>query len=371
MAIATPLACSDRAFAHDASPALSSSDTRANWTTLLIRVAEPVVSSLAANQLKSRMPVECPKGNLAARRAVTHLEALGRTMSGLAPWLASSGVASSEEAQRSRMAELSRRAISNATDLTSADHLSFTAGAQNLVDAAFLALGLARGRAELWDKLGPISRDRLTAGLASTRRFKPGNNNWLLFSAMVEAFLASSGSEWKPEPIETAFRAHQEWYKGDGAYGDGPEFHWDYYNSFVIHPFLLEILELLQPVTKKWADLREPILKRARRYAAVQERLIAPDGSFPPLGRSLTYRCGAFHHLANMALRKDLPESITPAQTRGSLWAVIHRTLAAPARLTKPGGCASGWWAISRRSPRVILAPAVFISAQSHFFRSG
>jgi hypothetical protein len=337
LAFAPPLACCDRAFAQDASLAVSPSDARASWTTLLIRVAEPVVSSLAANQLKSRMPVECPKGNLAARRAVTHLEALGRTMSGLAPWLASSGEASSEETERSRIAELSRRAITNATDPASADHLNFTAGAQNLVDAAFLALGLARGRAELWDKLEPLVRDRLTAALTSTRRFTPGNNNWLLFSAMVEAFLASSGSEWKLEPIETAFRAHQEWYKGDGAYGDGPEFHWDYYNSFVIHPFLLEILELLQPVTKKWADLREPILKRARRYAAVQERLIAPDGSFPPLGRSLAYRCGAFHLLGSMALRKELPESITPAQARGSLWAVIHRTLAADGTFDEAG----------------------------------
>ena len=32
------------------------------------------------------------------------------------------------------------------------------------------------------------------------------------------------------------------WYKGDGVYGDGPPFHWDYYNSFVIQPMLLNIL---------------------------------------------------------------------------------------------------------------------------------
>jgi hypothetical protein len=69
---------------------------------------------------------------------------------------------------------------------------------------------------------------------------------------------------------------------------------------------------------------------RARRFAAVQERLIAPDGSYPPLGRSLTYRCGAFHHLAFMALRRDLPDAIKPAQVRSALTAVIRRTLGAP-----------------------------------------
>ena len=28
-------------------------------------------------------------------------------------------------------------------------------------------------------------------------------------------------------------RVFQQWYKGDGVYGDGAMFHWDYYNSFV------------------------------------------------------------------------------------------------------------------------------------------
>jgi hypothetical protein len=37
--------------------------------------------------------------------------------------------------------------------------------------------------------------------------------------------------------------------------------------------------------------------ERAKRYAAVQERMIGPDGTFPPIGRSLAYRCGAFHLL--------------------------------------------------------------------------
>ena len=42
--------------------------------------------------------------------------------------------------------------------------------------------------------------------------------------------------------IDYAVREHQEWYVGDGLYGDGPQFHWDYYNSFVIQPMLLDVL---------------------------------------------------------------------------------------------------------------------------------
>jgi hypothetical protein len=312
-------------------------ELRASWVSMLTRVAEPVLANLAVNQLKARMPVECPKGKAADRRAVTHLEALGRTMCGLGPWLIVKGSDADEEKARLRFAELSRKALVNATDPAAEDHLSFTAGGQNLVDAAFLAQGLARGRAEVWDKLDATTRERVIAALISTRRFKPGQNNWLLFSAMIEAFLASVGAKWLPGPVETALKAHEQWYKGDGTYGDGPELHWDYYNSFVIQPFLLDVLEMLSPVTDRWTALNAPVLARARRYAAVQERSIAPDGSFPPHGRSLTYRCGAFHHLAAMALRRELPADVSAPQVRGALSAVIARTLGAPGTFD-PGG---------------------------------
>ena len=43
--------------------------------------------------------------------------------------------------------------------------------------------------------------------------------------------------------VDYALRQHDQWYKGDGIYGDGPQFHWDYYNSFVIHPMLLDVLD--------------------------------------------------------------------------------------------------------------------------------
>lgn len=117
--------------------------------------------------------------------------------------------------------------------------------------------------------------------------------------------LASIGAEWLPDPIELALRSHEEWYKGDGIYGDGAEFHRDYYNSYVIQPMLLSVLDAFGPADARWQGLRDSILRRARRYAAVQERLIAPDGSYPPLGRSLTYRCGAFHHLAALASHRQ------------------------------------------------------------------
>src|SRR6266705_251342 len=157
------------------------------------------------------------------------------------------------------------------------------------------------------------------------RRF----NNWLLFSATVEAGLKSLGASWDRVRVEYALRQHEQWYKGDGVYGDGPSFHWDYYNSFVIHPMLLDVLRLVGATAPEWQALTGPVLQRARRYAAIQERLISPEGTFPPIGRSLAYRFGAFQLLAQMALRRDLPEGVSPAQVRSALTAVIRRAIEA------------------------------------------
>lgn len=77
--------------------------------------------------------------------------------------------------------------------------------------------------------------------------------------------------------------------------------------------------------------------KISQRYAEIQERQINTDGSFPVIGRSIVYRGGAFQHLADMALRKTLPTSITEAQVRCALTAVIKKTLEAPETFTKDG----------------------------------
>lgn len=299
---------------------------------MLQRVSEPVLANLAANTLKKNMPVEAPADTVANRARFTHLEAFGRTVAGIAPWLELADAPVDEATAKNRLADLARRGLTNATDPAAPDFLDFTnkAGGQPLVDAAFLALGLLRAPRTLWSPLDPAVQQRVINCLEQTRAISPGQNNWVLFSATIEAFLASVGAAWQEAPVERALQDHVTWYKGDGAYGDGPEFHWDYYNSYVIQPMLIAVIEQMKKVSDKWTALWPPVLARAQRYAAVEERLIAPDGTYPPLGRSITYRCGAFQLLALVAWRDQLPEALTPAQVRGALSAVIQRTLGAP-----------------------------------------
>jgi hypothetical protein len=275
------------------------------------------------------MPLEQAAGT--DRRSVTHLEALGRLMAGLAPWIELSGGDENEEQRlRAHYADLAVRAISQAVDPASPDFLNFTRDRQPLVDAAFLAQGILRAPRALRDAFDATTKRNLVAALESTRAIVPGFNNWLLFSATVEAGLKSLGASWDRLRVDYALRQHEQWYKGDGAYGDGPEVHWDYYNSFVIHPMLVDVLGVCKDESPAWRDIAAREELRAKRYAAVQERLIAPDGSFPAIGRSIAYRAGAFHLLAQSALRRALPEGVSPAQVRGALTAVIRRTMDAP-----------------------------------------
>ncbi len=83
--------------------------------------------------------------------------------------------------------------------------------------------------------------------------------------------------------------------------------------------------------------VREQMTAAARRYAVILERMIGTDGSYPAIGRSITYRCGAFHLLAAMALERNLPEELSPAAVRGALTAVIRRTLDAPGTFDRDG----------------------------------
>src|ERR1035441_30248 len=215
---------------------------RQYWLRILGKLAEPVLSNLAAETLKRNMPVECVTGNVADRRRYTHLEALGRLLAGIAPWLEAALPAGGERDAQQRYAKLAREAIRSASDPQSPDYLNFHEGSQPLVDCGFLAQALLRAPNELWKKLDSATRKNLAAGLVAARAITPGQSNWLLFAATVEAALAMMGERYDAMRIDYAVRAHEQWYVGDGLYGDGPRFHWDYYNSYVIQPMLLDVL---------------------------------------------------------------------------------------------------------------------------------
>mgnify|MGYP001550192721 FL=1 len=312
-------------------------DDRRYWISVTDKIAQPVLENLARRELKLKMPVEEKPG--ANRKNYTHLEAFGRLLCGLAPWLALENLAGDELKLQQEFIRLSQASLDAATDPQSPDFMNFTTGGQPLVDAAFLAQAILRAPKVLRNDLDARVKNQIIAALKSSRKIgRPHGSNWVMFAALVEAALLEFGEPTLPDRLENCVRDMLGWYVGDGAYGDGEFFHFDYYNSFVIQPMLLDTLTVLKKHDAGFAPALAVVVKRAARYAEIQERFIAPDGTFPSIGRSTTYRFGAFQTLAQIAWRRELPEPVKPAQVRCALTAVIRKLIEAPGTFD-----ANGW----------------------------
>jgi hypothetical protein len=316
----------------------SGQSDRAYWVKTMTTMVDPVLSNLSNHTLKKHMPVETTKeGSSRGREKVSHLEALGRTVCGIAPWLELASEPGKEGQLREKYLQLTLSAIKNAVDSTSADFIGFTVDRQNLVDAAFLAEGFLRAPVKLWGGLDKQTQELIIKSMKATRIFKPNESNWLLFSATIEAFLFRFTGTCNFEVIDYALTRFDEWYKGDAWYGDGKAFHFDYYNSLVIHPMLYDVLFQIRTHAPDYQQKFDLVTARLSRHADQLERLISPEGTYPVIGRSLAYRFGVFHALSQSALLKTLPEHTSPAQVRSALTAVIKRQISRKGTYDKQG----------------------------------
>ena len=200
----------------------SGREDRAYWISILSQVSDPLLNNMSKGELRKNMPVETVSGAANPSNArTTHLEALGRLLVGIAPWLELGPDETSEGQLREKYIQLMLKSIEYGFDPESPDYLNFTVTRQPLVDAAFFCQGVLRAPVQVWSRLSPVVRQNVLNALQQIRNIKPVESNWLLFSAMVEAALLELTGECNMYPIEYAVMRFKEWYKGDAWYGDG------------------------------------------------------------------------------------------------------------------------------------------------------
>ena len=303
--------------------ATTGAQDRAFWVKTLYEMSWPVIHNLAEGTLHKNMPVEAPKGYNSAA-VVTHLEAVGRTLSGVAPWLALPDDNTEEGLLRKKVREEVLRGLRNAVDPSNPDYLNFRRAAQPIVDAAYLAEAFLRAPKALWEPLDATTKKRYVEEFKSLRDRTGAYNNWLLFAGINESFLCTIGE--KPDPARLQFAKNKvnEWYVGDGCYSDGPHFSMDYYNDYVINPMMVDMLAALKRKGRASQADYDQALRRLVRRAEIIERFISPEGTYPVVGRSSTYRTAAFQSLALTALLQKLPSYIKPSQVRCALTKVFH-----------------------------------------------
>ena len=304
---------------------------REYWCQEAYKMAQPVLENMAKGELQKNMQTEFSPSFDGRNRKVVYMETFGRLMAGIAPWLALPDDETAEGLQRKQLRQWALASYKNAVDPESPDYLCWGVAGQNLVDAAYIAESFVRAYDALWVPLDQVTKDRYLHEFKRMRNIEPPYTNWLLFSSIIESFMAKATDrkDYDDFRVMMTIRKMEEWYVGDGWFSDGPEFAFNYYGSYVFHPMYLETLQNMIDAKantrleyKKYYDRQ---LKRTQKYSIVLERFISPEGTFPVVGRSIPYRMAALQPLAMMAWKQTLPKELTNGQVRSALTAVMHR----------------------------------------------
>lgn len=331
------------------SPPLKAND-RAFWVNLLERIAAPVLDNMSRGELVKNMRYDVSPRYDKRDPRVVYMETFGRLIAGMAPALTLPDDASAESKTRAKWRLQIRQSLAHAVDPKSPDYLFWGTERerQPLVDAAYIAQALLTAPDQLWKPLDQSVKDNVIREFKTIRKIQPFNNNWVLFAAMIESFLLSIGEEIEPARIDPAIDTIIKWYVGDGWYGDGVRFHFDHYNGYVIHGMLCQVLQTNVEKGRRDKAQLEQAYKRMQRYGHHLERMISPEGTFPVVGRSSTYRVGAFWPLTKLAFENQLPEDIKPAQVRCALTAVMKRVFV-DSSFTKDGWLTIGFIGANQR----------------------
>jgi len=310
---------------------------RTYWADMLYQLSEPILSNMSKGELKKNMILELSPTWDNRNKDVSYLEAFGRLMAGVAPWLNLPDDDTPEGVKRKQIREWAIQSCKNAVDPQSPDYLHWKGTSQILVDASYLANAFMRAPESLWEPLDPTTKERYIETFKGLRTITPAYNNWLLFRAMIEAFFVSIGEEYDGFALNVAVRKINEWYLGDGWYSDGSEYSLDYYNGYVMHPMYVEIIEVMEK-NKVWSPVSHDLaLRRMQRYNQLIERLISPEATFPAVGRSMTYRMGSFQPLVLSAWKYDLPKNLSYGGVRSALTSVMKRMFSVDGNFNEGG----------------------------------
>ncbi|WP_427115763.1 DUF2264 domain-containing protein [Pseudarthrobacter scleromae] len=160
----------------------------------------------------------------------------------------------------------------------------------SIVEASSIALALWLTRPWIWDSLQESDKRAVTRWLAAAARAKKSKNNWVIFGAVISAFLLAVGRN-EPdshEILKDSLASIDEWVASDGWYSDGPTNSYDYYNSWSFHfyPPLIAFLSNNEKLLDRYRSRLDIFLE-------TYPLLFSTDGGHVYFGRSLTYRFAA------------------------------------------------------------------------------
>jgi hypothetical protein len=297
-------------------------EDRIFWVETLQKIALRVLMDIKKDSLRKNMVLESKS---AEAIKFAYFSAFARVFNGIAPWLELGPNQSEEGRLRENYINLTIEAISVAVNPKKNDYMFYTESKQSLVDMAFFAQGLLRAKNQIWLNLPMDVQAKIITELKNTRLIAPYENHWILYTSLIEAALLEFTGECDKERLIYAIhKFRDQWYIGDAIYKDGEDFASNYYNSLIIHPMLNDILIVMRKYGLSDGEFLDVQLMRSSRLSSQLERIISPEGNYPIIGKSISFRTGIFHTLAQASLLKVLPRNIEPAQVRSALTQVLR-----------------------------------------------
>ena len=269
------------------------------------RIVMPVLNALQTKSFKTTFIHQAPP-EYTRPECTAHVEAFCRVVMSVAPLFHLSDA----DAAARGLDDIRHAYVNSWNVVIEEKYIDWNCGEQLLVEVGNLAYSFLL-YPNSWNVLSTRVQIAVLAIFKRASDIKPYTNNWLLFKSIVDIFLhkhkilRAGGLDHVYKLLDIV----ESWYVGDSWYKDGPGFHMDYYNSFVILPFLYVIYnELRKDKARPVFQTRfQNVVSRIGRHAEFLERLIAPDGTFPLFGRSSVYRSAVFHTLAFCAAHVPLP----------------------------------------------------------------
>ena len=114
------------------------------WSELCYKIARPILENMSKGELQKNMNVEVSPRWDGRNVKVTYMEAFGRLMAGISPWLALPDDDTKEGKMRKQLRDWAIQSYKNAVDPNSPDCLLWEGPSQILVDAAYIAESFMR-----------------------------------------------------------------------------------------------------------------------------------------------------------------------------------------------------------------------------------
>ena len=281
--------------------------TRAHWEYILARMTYGYAK--IAERSGSLARVLYPDDRRGLPDSVDAIESFARIASAWGAWLrnpANPAVIKFQD-HEINLETLLRQALLDGTDPLNPHTYWGDIGHmdQRIVESADIAVAIWMSRERVFNRMTAGEQAQIMNWLAQVDGKGTYTDNWILFTAMVQAVRLQLGFPSPESDLDNRLMQISEFYRGDGWYVDGPTNEFELYNAWMFgwHYLLWTWID-----GDRRPDHRQVVLQRGRSFINAFLHFFGANGSYPAWGRSVVYRFAALAPFAVGHFLKIAPD---------------------------------------------------------------